>query len=228
MDNIQGTVIERTDHARHYTKPSLGEKIFAGLFSYLFHPLFIPVYVIIFLAYIHPTAFAGFSGQGKKQSIVIVVLNIVFFPLMAVLLLRAVGFIESVYLRTKKDRIIPYMACGIFFFWAYTVFKEQSHYPLLLTSFILGIFLASSVGLIANIYYKISMHAIGMGGWLGFFLIIFRENSMHMSWPLGIVILLTGVVCTSRLLISNHSTKEIYTGLLAGMLTQFAAAVVVL
>lgn len=228
MENIQGPVVERADHARHYNKPSLAEKIFAGLFSYLFHPLFIPVYVIIFLAYIHPYALAGFSVHEKKQSIVIVVLNIVFFPLISVLLLRAVGFIESVYLHTKKDRIIPYMACGIFFFWAYTVFKQQSHYPLLLTSFILGIFFASSVGLIANIYYKISMHAIGMGGWLGFFLIIFRENSMHMSWPLGIVILLTGVVCTSRLLISNHSTKEIYTGLLAGILAQFAAAVVVL
>jgi len=207
---------------------SMAEKIFAVFFSYLFHPLFIPVYIIIFLAYIHPYAFSGFSAREKQQSIVIVILNIVFFPLISVLLLKALGFIESIYLRTKKDRIIPYMACGIFFFWAYTVFKEQSHYPLLLTSFLLGIFLASSAGLIANIYFKISLHAIGMGGWLGLFLIIFGSNSMHMSWPLCVVILLTGIVCTSRLLISDHNTKEIYSGLLAGLISQFIAAFVVL
>ena len=207
---------------------SLPEKIFAGIFSILFHPLFIPVYVIIFLAYIHPSAFTGFSTHEKNQTIVIVVLNVVFFPLISVLLLKAVGFIESIYLRTKKDRIIPYMACGIFFFWAYTVFKEQVSYPLLLTSFIFGIFLASSVGLIANIYFKISLHAIGMGGWLGFFLIIFREGSMHMAWPLASVLLLTGIVCTSRLLISDHHPKDIYAGFIAGVLTQFAAAAFIL
>ena len=226
MANIQGPV-EKTGLASLY-KPSLGERVFAGLFSYLFHPLLVPVYVILFLAYIHPSAFTGFSGQEKKQAILIVILNIVFFPLLSVFLLKAVGFIESVYLRTKKDRIIPYMACGIFFFWGYTVFKQQTQYPLILTAFILGIFLASSAGLIANIYFKISMHAIGMGGWLGFFLLLFRDNSMHMTWPLAIVILLTGLVCTSRLLITDHSSKEIYTGLFVGIISQVAAMIVVL
>src|SRR6476661_7294621 len=85
-------------------KPSLPEKFFANLFSYLFHPLFIPVYVILFLAFIHPSAFTGFSFAEKKQSVVIVALNIVFFPLLSVFLLKALGFINSVFLRTKRDR----------------------------------------------------------------------------------------------------------------------------
>ena len=207
-----------------YNKPSFAERTFAHFFSYLFHPLFIPVYVIVFLAYLHPSAFTGFSDHERKQSIFIVVLNIVFFPLISVLLLKAVGFIDSIYLHTKKDRIIPYMACGIFFFWAYTVFKEQSHYPLLLTSFIFGIFLASSAGLMANIYYKISLHAIGMGGWLGFFVVVYADNSMHMSWPLAAVILLTGAVCTARFIISDHNRRDVYTGLIVGFLCQVVAA----
>lgn len=212
------------DGSRLYNrKPTYPEKVFAYFFSYLFHPLFIPVYVIVFLAYLHPSAFTGFSDHERKQSIFIVVLNIVFFPLISVLLLKAVGFIDSIYLRTKKDRIIPYMACGIFFFWAYTVFKEQSHYPLLITSFIFGIFLASSAGLMANIYYKISLHAIGMGGWLGFFVIIYRDQSMHMAWALAAVILLTGAVCTSRFLISDHDRRDVYTGLLVGYICQVVA-----
>ncbi len=207
---------------------SLGEKILGNFFSYLFHPLFVPVYVTLFLVYVHPSAFAGFSALEKRQTIMIITLNLVLFPLISVLLLRAVGFIDSIFLHTKKDRIIPYMACGIFFFWAYTVFREQAHYPLLLTSFVFGIFLASSAGLVANIYYKISLHTIGMGGWLGFFLVIYFSNTMHMAWPLAIAILLTGFVSTSRLLVSNHTDKEIYMGILVGLVTQLAAAAFIL
>ena len=60
---------------------------------------------------------------------------------MTVFLLKALGFIESLYLRSQKDRIIPYIASGIFYFWAYTVFRQQSHYPVVLTGFILGVFI---------------------------------------------------------------------------------------
>jgi len=209
-------------------KPGIAARIFGNFFSYLFHPVFVPLYIIFFLLYIHPSAFSGFSEQEKKQTVLIILLNLVLFPLITVLLLKAVGFIDSLYLRTQKDRIIPYIASGIFFFWGYTVFKEQPQYPPVLTAFILGIFLASSAALLANIYFKVSMHAIGMGGWIGFFLLLFYRNSMLMTWPLCLALLITGLVCSSRLLLRSHEQKDIYGGLLIGMVTQWIAAVVVL
>lgn len=207
---------------------SLPGKIYAAVFSYLFHPLFVPVYISLFLVYLHPSAFAGFSAVEKKQTILIILLNLVFFPFISVLLLRAVGFIQSVYLRTQKDRIIPYMACGIFFFWAFTIFRQQIQYPLLLTSFLLGIFLASSAGLIANIYFKISMHAMGMGGWIGFFLVILNTHSMLMTWPLSIALLITGLVCSARLYGHHHKPVDIYAGLFVGVITQVVASLFIL
>lgn len=138
-------------------------RVTAKIISYLLHPIFLPLYVVYFLLFIHPTAFAGFSVLQKYQTLVIICLNLIFFPLMSVFLLKAVGFINSIFLKTQKDRIIPYIACGIFFFWTYTVFKEQNQYPRILVSFILGIFLSSSAALLANIYFKVSIHAIGMG-----------------------------------------------------------------
>jgi len=204
-------------------KLSLSSRLFSDFFSYLFHPLFVPVYVLYFLLYIHPSAFTGFSDENRFRTLLIVVLNLVFFPLISVLLLRAVGFVESIFLRTQKDRIIPYIASGIFFFWTYTVFKQQDVYPLLVVSFVLGIFFASSAALIANIYLKVSMHAIGMGGWLGFFLVIMHTNSMLMSFPIATVLLITGLVCTSRLMNKSHSPAEIYLGIAIGMISQFVA-----
>lgn len=221
MEEVQENFIENNDDV------SIVTKIFANLFSYLFHPLFIPLYLTLFLLYIHPSAFAGFSAFEKKQTAFIVALNLLFFPLMSVLLLKGVGFIDSLFLKTQKDRIIPFIACGIFFFWAYTVFKEQPQYPRILVSYIFGIFLASSAALLANIYFKVSMHAIGVGGLLGSFFILFYTNSMQMTWPLCAVLLITGLACTSRLILKAHRPFDIYGGLLIGIISQLAAAYIV-
>ena len=92
----------------------------------------------------------------------------------------------------------------------------------------LGVLFSSCAALMCNIYFKISMHAIGMGGLLGIFWVIMKTNTMLMTWPLCIALLVTGIVCTSRLIVSNHSQKEIYAGLLVGLVSQFIAALVIL
>jgi len=200
----------------------LPAKIFAQVNSYLFHPLFLPFYIILFLLYLHPTAFTGFSDATKVRVIFIVIINLLFFPLLSVLLLKAVGFIDSIFLKTQKDRIIPYIASGIFFFWAYHVFKEQSQYPEVWVSYLLGLFLASSAALIANIYFKVSMHAVGVGGWIAFFYLLSNSQDVMMTWPLVAVLLITGMVCTSRMILKAHDSVDIYGGLIIGVLTQLA------
>ena len=217
-----------SNNQKSVTAVSLVIKWPAILLSYVFHPVFIPLYAVLFLVYVHPSYFSGFADANKLRTIFILIQNAVFYPLFCIVLLKAVGFIDSLFLRTKKDRIIPYIACGIFFFWTFLVFKQQNVYPRILPSFMLGVFLASSAALIANIYFKISMHAIGLGGWLGLFLVIANTNTMLMTWPIAAVLLITGLVCTARLIVSDHTVKEIYTGLFLGVLAQFIAAYVLL
>lgn len=203
-------------------------KAIAQFLSYIFHPVFIPLYITWFLLYVHPGYSNGFSSTERIRTILTVAQNVVFYPLFCVLLLKGVGFIDSIYLRTRKDRIIPYIASGIFYFWTFTVLKEQELYPRIFPSFMLGVFLASSAALIANIYYKVSMHAIGLGGMLGLFIIVLWSNTMLMTWPLAAALLITGLVCSARLLISDHDSKDIYSGLVIGLLTQFIGAFVML
>lgn len=203
-------------------------RFFAQLFSYVFHPLFIPLYVTWFLAFVHPAYFSGFSVLGKKKVILLVAINAFAFPAITVLLLKALGFIESIYLKTQKDRIIPYIASMTFFFWTQYVLREQTYIPRILVAFMFGVFIASAAALIANIYYKISMHAIGMGGLIGLFLVIMQQNTMLMTWPLCIVFLLAGLVCTSRMVVSDHRPKEIYAGLLVGLICQLVGATIMM
>ncbi|MEP6628282.1 MAG: hypothetical protein ABJA32_09880, partial [Ginsengibacter sp.] len=122
------------------------------------------------------------------------------------------------------ERIIPYIATNIFYFWMYLVFKNQEEVPRILTSFIFGIFLASSIGLLANIYFKISMHALGVGALAGLMLIIiFSGFTYAVFLPAMLIFITTGVVCTSRMIVSDHTPFDIYAGLLFGMISQFIA-----
>ena len=209
-------------------KQPITVRIFAHFFSVVFHPLFIPFYVIAFLVFYHPSYFSGISNYSKTQLLLAMVLNTVFFPALAILLMKGLGFIDSVFLHTQRDRIGPYLSSMIFYFWAARIlFKFQPQLSPVLAAFMTGVFLTTAVALIANVFYKISMHAIGCGGLLGIFIIIMYSNTMLMTWPLCIALLITGLVCTSRMLVSNHTQKEIYMGLLVGLVCQFAAALVI-
>ena len=210
------TVIEVNDK-----KYPLALRIPAHLFSYIFHPLFIPVIATWYLAYIHQGYFTGIPPHDKLLIVIRVAINTIIFPGVTVLLLKAVGFVKSIYLKTQRERIIPYVAANFFYFWMYLVFRSQPDVPLILTAFIFGIFLSSSVGLLANIYFKISMHAIGVGSISGLLLIIIFTGSPYgIFLHAMIVFLIAGFVCTSRMIVSDHRPMDIYTGILFGIICQ--------
>ena len=232
MDNRQQTTVDRrqdiNDVSVVYGRWSVAS-ILAHFFSVVFHPLFIPFYVVAFLINYHPSYFSGFSFYTKFELLRSAAVNTILFPAFALLVMKGLGFVKSFFLHTQQDRIGPYLANMIFYFWmARVFFNFRPELTPVLATFMTGVFLTTAVALIANIFYKISMHAIGCGGMLGIFIIIMNSNSMLMTWPLSIALLITGIVCTSRLIVSNHTQKEIYMGLIVGLICQFAAAIAIL
>jgi hypothetical protein len=106
----------------------------------------------------------------------------------------------------------------------FLVLNHQAEMPSILTSFVFGIFLASSAGLIANIYFKVSMHALGVGALCGLMLIIIFSGFSYPIFSMAaLTFLITGVVGTSRLIVSDHTPFEIYSGILIAILCQVIA-----
>jgi hypothetical protein len=148
--------------------------------------------------------------------------NYTLLPLVTLLLAKGVGFVSSIYLKTQKDRIIPYVACGIFYFWIWYVFKNQ-HYPGAVVMFSLAVFIASSLGLIFNSYFKISMHALSIGVIITLMLIMALSMSNNLGYYLAISFFIGGLVCTARLINDDHNAFEVYAGLFVGILSQLIA-----
>jgi hypothetical protein len=89
--------------------------------------------------------------------------------------------------------------------------------------FFLGSFLAICAAWFCNIYFKISMHSLAVGGLLMFALLFSLNDNYSSGLYLGIAVMVTGLVSTSRFIVSDHSPFEIYSGLFTGMLAQFIA-----
>lgn len=192
-------------------------RVVAKIISWVFHPVFIPVYVLVFLMQTQTHLFAGLSPLKRTFTVIQFAVMYAFFPVVTALLLKALGFIDSVFMRTQKDRIIPYVICMIYYFWVWYVIKNQTVYPDELIKFSLAIFISSVLGLMSNAYMKVSMHALAMGVMLAFAALLTWSGSPGSGIYISSAIFLTGLVCTARLIVSDHSNKEIYTGLFLGI-----------
>jgi hypothetical protein len=210
-----------TSQKKSYFPPTLS--ILARFFSFVFHPLFVSAYVIGFLIFFHPYAFEGFDQKEKKAKLLIVVINTVLFPVFSVFLIWRLKFISSIHLRTAKERIIPYMISMILYFWAWWVFKNIPDIPPVAIHFLLGAFLAICGAWFANIYFKISMHAIAMGGMVMFFFLLTHSDKYPSGLYLSTAILVAGIVCTARLICSDHTPFQVWSGLFTGFLSQWIA-----
>jgi membrane-associated phospholipid phosphatase len=195
----------------------------AHLISYIFHPLFINAYVMAFLIFFHPYAFVGLSRQDKVFRFVHIALYNTLVPIFVVFLMWRLQFVKSMLLRDQKDRIGPYIVAMIFYWWTWMVFKNLPDIPATAIHFLLGSFLAICGGWICNIFYKVSMHAIGMGGALMFFCLFGFHDQFGSGLYIAVALVLTGLVCTSRLILSAHSPFDVWSGLFIGLLSQYIA-----
>ncbi|ANH83299.1 hypothetical protein A8C56_22005 [Niabella ginsenosidivorans] len=210
------------------------QKVIATLLSYIFHPVFIPVYIICFLLFTEPFLFVALPVsteevviRAKMRILLQGLINYTFFPLVTVLLLKGVGFISSIKLKERKDRIIPFIACNIWYFWIWYVWRGLDDIPRELVVLAMAVFMASSIGLLFNIYMKISMHGIALGTAVAFLCYLGFEYGQGMGFYIIIALLISGLVCTARLLLSDHTAREVYWGLAVGVMGLLIANFVV-
>ena len=207
------------------TSPQAGQynsstRFFARLFSFIFHPVLITSYIVAFFVFLHPSVFTGFDHQTMMFRLITVLLFTTVFPVFAVFLCWRLKLIKSIYLYTSRDRIIPYIIVMFFYWWTFYVFNNLPDSPPPVKHLLLGCFLAVCGGWLCNIYFKISMHGIAMGGLLMFFLLFVFTDSYASGLYLSVAVLITGIVLTARFIVSDHRPAEIYAGLIIGAISQ--------
>jgi hypothetical protein len=198
-------------------------RIPAKIVSYIFHPLFIPTYIFFWLTMQFPFHFAGITPFNMFTRKINVFWTTAFFPAFSVFLLWRLKFADSILLKTQKERIIPYIITMIFYWWMWYLSRSFTDQPSVLKFFYFGIFLSTVAGLIFNNFFKISMHAMGIGAAFICVLITCLTYHIYLGFDICVMTLITGAVCSSRLLLNDHFSGDVYMGLFVGMLCQLIA-----
>ena len=204
------------------TQPKIVQYI-GHLLSYVLHPIFIPTYFFLYLMQVLPFEFIGITDWQLKMRLFSVAWLTAFFPAFAVFLLWRLKLSDSIFLRTQKERIIPYVITMFFYWWMYYLSRNFTDQPIALKFFYLGIFVASAIGMTVNNFMKVSLHAMGIAGLATAVLLVSVSYPVNNILWVPLVVLLTALVISARLVVSDHSKKELLVGLFIGLSTQVAA-----
>ena len=215
-------------------------KIAAQFLSIIARPLLMLTYMLLLLLLVNPYLF-GVNSIGdleSKKLILSVFFTSFFLPAIAIFLMRKLDLISSMDMREKKDRIGPFIVTGVFYLWVFQNVLRNNDMP---TAFLIAV-LGTTVGLflcfLINLFFKISLHASGIGGFIGMVLItmwLYSYGTFEMWLPfigscsisinlvLILGLLIAGLIGTARLGLGAHTSRELYAGFALGLLCQFIA-----
>jgi membrane-associated phospholipid phosphatase len=204
--------------------------------SILFHPLFVLFYILLILMVVNPILF---STDLKARNIVVftIFMLTVFIPLISILMMRALGFIQSFLMVERTERIAPLIVTSIFYLWTYINLKSSNILPLSYQAFVLGSTIALFGAFFINNFSKISLHTVGIGGLMAaIFLIRYNVSYAHFNIIVAdkvvkidtdllvwITLIIGGLVGTARIYLKAHKPSDVYGGYIVGFLSQMIA-----
>jgi len=194
----------------------MADRIARGI-SVIFHPILIPLYILLIL--LNQNLFFALLIPVKSKFILtgIVFFSTIALPMLSVWFFCRLKLVSSVAMNTREERIYPLLIIAIFYYMTYYLLKS---FPisLLFSYYMLGSAFLVILALIISFWMKISLHMIGIGGFLGIFLGLSLKLSLDLSILILPVILLSGIIGSARLNENSHKPSEIYTGFFAGVI----------
>ena len=193
----------------------------ANVLSVVFFPGLIPTYLIAAVYFTSPYVL-GLPEIGFTQKLSIlgfILLYTFIFPGILILWLKNRGFISSILLKRRQERLFPFLltvALTYFLAWLFTHKAAE-----LVPTGIVLIFIATVVLIIAiiSIFWQVSAHAAGMGGFTGSLLTLaLIYDDMVLKIMFFIALVLSGMVMSARLKLGAHSPGEVYVGFGIGCL----------
>lgn len=196
-------------------------RLIALFISVVFQPLLVPTLVFGLILFLVPES-SSIPETFKSSIFLLIVLSTLAIPMVTIFGLRLSGTLKSIHMVEIKDRIIPFLITTIYFLLTTYFLHDKSELDPILWQ-VLSVISASIVGLTAvTFFWKMSAHMTGMGGLLASVVVLsMKFPTFQALYPLLGVILLSGIVGTSRLYLNAHRPMETYMGFVYGFVLCF-------
>lgn len=181
------------------------------------HPIFISMYATLFYLFYKEDAF---TIQEKYYVLLQILIITVIVPILFFLLLRSTGNVKSVMIHETSQRRIPLILQCFLFILLVKRSIVITRYPELHFFFLGGLF-STILALIYSLFkIKASLHMMAISGFAVFVIGLNIHLQMHNAYWSAFLILMTGIVASSRLEMNAHTNKELLIGLIIGILPQ--------
>lgn len=188
----------------------------AKIFSYILHPAFMPLIgiYIIFHSGIYET---DVPWEFEKYTYLIVALFSILLPFSILPIFVYWKIISNLELSDRKERIIPLSITSLCLVMLH-IFIARIIPIRIITSFTFSVAAISILLFGINMFAKISMHLLGIGGITGLIIALTFEYNIHPFFWLAIVILIAGIAATSRLILKAHTVFQVSIGYALGLI----------
>lgn len=187
----------------------------AQFISVIAHPIFLPTWMFLILV---SSGLCNIYNTNITIVFSTIFVTTFVIPMIFMFILKKVGVIKSITMERREDRFIPLIIMVIFLYTTQTLFRDVTALGFFNFFIVCNIILCSIVFWI-NIYWKISLHAIGCGSLVSIIFILASISAEIFLPYLFASIIISGVVGSARLYLKSHSSSQVYTGFAVGFMT---------
>lgn len=185
-----------------------GLKYFSIFISIIFHPLIISAYTFYILVY---QIEDNLSNKNNIFFICLIFSNII--PIITVLYLKYKKIISDLDASIKEHRILP-LSLGVVYASLGFIFLYNIQANVYVQGLMFSYITNSIIIILITKYWKISIHAIGV---TGPFAVLYLFGYEYIT----LMILITILVCTARIILNAHDFKQVTIGSIFGFLSTF-------
>ncbi len=185
----------------------------ARVLSMLFTPFYLPLVAMVAMF-----VFSYLSILDLSYKLIVLTLVYAMTILLPTLLIHTYRNYQgwtSKELGVKERRMIPYIISILCYFLCFYV-MNIFHMPAFMGSIVVAALFIQIVCAIINIWWKISTHTAAIGGFFGALSALSLIFDFNPLWWLCLVLLLAGLVGTSRRLLRRHPVAQVVMGFLTG------------
>lgn len=194
--------------------------------SDIFSPLLIPTYCMAIAMWVTPLQALPERNRMLATLGVLLITGLVPFSFIALLI--KLGKVSDRSISDRGQRRAP-MIVAVLCYLAAAAYIRLIGGPMWLAMFFAGAAASSAIALLITGWWKISAHATAAGGMVGmmaWFGLVGLANVNTMIW-LSAVILIAGMVSTSRLILDRHTLAQVFFGLILGCAAELAILTIV-
>jgi hypothetical protein len=186
-------------------------------FSYIFHPIFIPVYAALVYFFLNDSYFTNLEKYFAVFQIVIIT---ILLPILFYFVLRTAGKVDSVMVSEISQRKIPLVIQCFLTILLVRKSITLDHFPEFHFFFLGG--LLSTVFALVFLFFKTkaSLHMVAISALTVFVIGLSIHNQTRNINLIAFLVLMNGIVASSRLEMKAHTVKELVIGFLLGIIPQ--------